>query len=80
MCGIAGVVGRATDEKLVPRMIEIMKHRGPDLQGFYRSENIHLGHYLRLFVEPNSHICRYVIVAAAKSRNRGKGISISIEF
>jgi asparagine synthase (glutamine-hydrolysing) len=44
MCGIAGVVGRAPDEKLVPRMIEIMKHRGPDFQGFYRSENIHLGH------------------------------------
>jgi asparagine synthase (glutamine-hydrolysing) len=44
MCGIAGVVGRVPDERLVPRMIEIMKHRGPDAEGFYRSRNLHLGH------------------------------------
>lgn len=44
MCGIAGLVGNFSDEKLVPRMLAAIKHRGPDSCGFYRSENISIGH------------------------------------
>ena len=43
MCGIAGVVGHAPDEKLAPQMVARMRHRGPNAQGFYRSDDIHLG-------------------------------------
>jgi asparagine synthase (glutamine-hydrolysing) len=44
MCGIAGIVGKFDDKALVPSMLEIMNHRGPDCQGFYLSEKVHLGH------------------------------------
>jgi len=44
MCGIAGIVGRGYDQSLVPSMLQVMRHRGPDSQGFYISDNIHIGH------------------------------------
>ena len=44
MCGIAGLVGNFSDEQLLPRMLSVLKHRGPDSCGFYRSENVSIGH------------------------------------
>ena len=44
MCGIAGIVGNVADHKIIPLMLDMMKHRGPDSRGFYLSEGVHLGH------------------------------------
>lgn len=44
MCGLAGILGSCVDREIVPRMIEAMKHRGPDSRGDYLSREIHLGH------------------------------------
>src|SRR3989338_2717092 len=47
MCGIAGIA--SFKEEIIPvglinSMIESIKHRGPDGQGFYTNKNIQLGH------------------------------------
>ena len=42
MCGIAGIFG-LEDRKLARRMINRMKHRGPDDEGYYFDTNISLG-------------------------------------
>src|SRR3990167_2018525 len=47
MCGIAGIA--SFKEEIIPvglinSMIESIKHRGPDGQGFYINKNIQLGH------------------------------------
>jgi len=42
MCGICGIFG-ATDEKLVRAMCDVLKHRGPDDEGYYIDSNICLG-------------------------------------
>lgn len=40
MCGIAGVVSsRPIDDQLLERLVENLKHRGPDDEGFYRTED-----------------------------------------
>ena len=44
MCGIAGIVGNCSDKRLIPEMLDLMKHRGPDSRGFYKSDMVHLGH------------------------------------
>jgi len=44
MCGIAGWAGRNADPQLLTRMIDIMRHRGPDAEGYYLSEEAQLGH------------------------------------
>lgn len=44
MCGIAGIVGDGFDKNIIPLMIDIMSHRGPDSKGFFISEGLHLGH------------------------------------
>jgi len=44
MCGIAGIVGNFSDKRLIPEMLDMMKHRGPDSRGFYLSDMVHLGH------------------------------------
>ena len=44
MCGIAGIAGEIQDRNFVSAMLKIMKHRGPDYQGFYLSNEIHIGH------------------------------------
>ncbi len=44
MCGIAGSVGHRTDGALMARMIDVMRHRGPDAEGYYRSCEAQLGH------------------------------------
>lgn len=42
MCGINGILWK--DEKLVHRMNEKIKHRGPDNEGIYSDGNVTLGH------------------------------------
>jgi asparagine synthase (glutamine-hydrolysing) len=42
MCGIAGHVGPAARE-LLPAMLGLLKHRGPDDSGIYASEDVGLG-------------------------------------
>ena len=43
MCGIAGTIG-IRDNFLVRAMLNIMKHRGPDADGYYSCKDVHLGH------------------------------------
>ena len=43
MCGISGYFGQGNKEVL-RRMTDVLKHRGPDDEGFYLKENIGLGH------------------------------------
>jgi asparagine synthase (glutamine-hydrolysing) len=42
MCGIAGVVGRAVDERVLRAMAAAMRHRGPDDMGLYQGPGIGL--------------------------------------
>jgi asparagine synthase (glutamine-hydrolysing) len=47
MCGIAGIIdlkNSTIDPSLIRRMTDAMSHRGPDSDGFYREENMGLGH------------------------------------
>jgi asparagine synthase (glutamine-hydrolysing) len=44
MCGIAGILGLRSDDGMVPRMIDVIKHRGPDSEGYYLSREAHIGH------------------------------------
>lgn len=48
MCGIAGIYNfkdsRGVDHKLLQRMTDIMRHRGPDADGIYINGSIGLGH------------------------------------
>ena len=42
MCGIAGFNWQ--NEAAIKMMADVMKHRGPDDEGFYINNNISLGH------------------------------------
>jgi asparagine synthase (glutamine-hydrolysing) len=42
MCGIAGHVG-PTEGELLPAMLGLLKHRGPDDSGIYSSDDVGLG-------------------------------------
>src|SRR5690242_15139943 len=42
MCGIAGYTG-AKIEELIPRMLDGIRHRGPDDDGTYSDEEVQLG-------------------------------------
>jgi asparagine synthase (glutamine-hydrolysing) len=47
MCGIAGIIdwsNKAVAQTAVKTMTDAIKHRGPDGEGFFTSENIGLGH------------------------------------
>jgi asparagine synthase (glutamine-hydrolysing) len=44
MCGIGGVIGDRRAAELVRGMIGIQRHRGPDSEGFFASEDVALGH------------------------------------
>lgn len=43
MCGIAGAIGADRNSVIEP-MTEILAHRGPDGEGFYRDDTVALGH------------------------------------
>ena len=42
MCGIAGFSWR--DERLVKTMMDTLRHRGPDDEGFFVDDDVSLGH------------------------------------
>jgi asparagine synthase (glutamine-hydrolysing) len=48
MCGIAGIVGSellgTEDRQRLPRMRDVIAHRGPDDAGEYHDEHAALGH------------------------------------
>jgi asparagine synthase (glutamine-hydrolysing) len=45
MCGIAGIVGFRPDRALaMRRMLDALRHRGPDGEGIYDGERVSLGH------------------------------------
>jgi asparagine synthase (glutamine-hydrolysing) len=46
MCGIAGFVTRPSDSQApdLRKMTDIIRHRGPDAEGFYRDQFAYLGH------------------------------------
>lgn len=48
MCGISGILHfekeRLVDKDLLKKMTDIIKHRGPDGEGFYIKKNLGLGH------------------------------------
>ncbi|NVJ86781.1 MAG: asparagine synthase (glutamine-hydrolyzing) [Algoriphagus sp.] len=45
MCGIAGIVGRNPENRLVlASMLDIQKHRGPDALGTWADKDVFLGH------------------------------------
>lgn len=43
MCGLAGIIGTA-DKSKIQRMLDKIRHRGPDESGIFADENITLGH------------------------------------
>lgn len=43
MCGITGILG-IKDKRMITRMTQSIKHRGPDDWGFFLDEDISLGH------------------------------------
>ncbi len=48
MCGITGIFHfdreRTVDNTLLKKMTDVIRHRGPDGEGFYINGNIGLGH------------------------------------
>jgi asparagine synthase (glutamine-hydrolysing) len=51
MCGIVGVVGRGQDDRIISRMLDALRHRGPDGQGIARYGRIHVGASRLAFVD-----------------------------
>ena len=55
MCGIVGLIKQSDNkEKIIKKMAERIKHRGPDAEGFYIDENIALGHRRLAIIDINS--------------------------
>jgi asparagine synthase (glutamine-hydrolysing) len=47
MCGIVGRIeksGRETDPQVLRRMADVLRHRGPDEEGYYQKGPVGLGH------------------------------------
>lgn len=44
MCGICGVLGRPAKDEEIRRLLDAIKHRGPDDEGVFCSDDVFLGH------------------------------------
>lgn len=44
MCGIAGIIGKTTQKCIARKMLDAIKHRGPDDEGIFLEKDIFLGH------------------------------------
>lgn len=44
MCGIAGYVGKKTNQEILKKMTDRIAYRGPDSEGFYVDNQVALGH------------------------------------
>lgn len=53
MCGIAGMVGLQSDQELSRKMLDTMKHRGPDGEGVYYGEECTLLHARLSVIDPD---------------------------
>ncbi|TMC21989.1 MAG: asparagine synthase (glutamine-hydrolyzing) [Chloroflexi bacterium] len=53
MCGIAGIVG-TQDQTLVMRMMDSLRHRGPDGIGYCWRSNVHLGAARLSIIDPDA--------------------------
>lgn len=73
MCGIAALINSNSeplaDQQLIQKMTNIISHRGPDGEGFFFDDKIHLGHRRLSIVDlshagdqPMHYLDRYVIV------------------
>jgi asparagine synthase (glutamine-hydrolysing) len=57
MCGIAGIVDFSSTENktvLLEKMIQIIRHRGPDAKGFYENGPVGLGHARLSIIDLNT--------------------------
>ncbi|MDZ7413062.1 MAG: asparagine synthase (glutamine-hydrolyzing) [candidate division KSB1 bacterium] len=72
MCGIAGIIRKdngPVDRALISQITELVRHRGPDAEGYFFEENLALGHR-RLAIldltpagnQPMHYLDRYVLV------------------
>ena len=52
MCGIAGMVGLRSDEEICRKLLNTMKHRGPDGEGIYKREDCTLLHARLSVIDP----------------------------
>ena len=52
MCGIAGMIGLSSDERIRERMIRTMKRRGPDADGIYTDRDRTLLHARLAIIDP----------------------------
>lgn len=52
MCGIAGMIGLPYDDTISKKMLSTMKHRGPDAQDLFSSENCCLLHSRLAVIDP----------------------------
>ena len=43
MCGIVGIFGKVNEDDIC-KMMEIVKHRGPDGEGVFMADNVAIGH------------------------------------
>jgi asparagine synthase (glutamine-hydrolysing) len=47
MCGISGILdrsGRPVDRDVLKRMTSVIRHRGPDGEGYFVEQEVGLGH------------------------------------
>ena len=56
MCGIAGVIsgGQLDYNRILPAMVECLRHRGPDDTGYYFDDDIGLGHARLAIMDPQN--------------------------
>src|SRR5262245_31047681 len=52
MCGICGVVGERPPADLLNRMMESLRHRGPDDEGSYEADGVALGFRRLAIIDP----------------------------
>lgn len=58
MCGIAGIInspGEPVEKRMLESMVNVMRHRGPDGEGYYTSGNAGLGHCRLSIIDLSEH-------------------------
>ena len=58
MCGISGIIninGEKVDYKDIKKITDLIRHRGPDNEGFYFDKNFAFGHRRLSIIDLSSH-------------------------
>jgi asparagine synthase (glutamine-hydrolysing) len=58
MCGIAGIIYQSEsgyEKDRILKMLQLLKHRGPDAEGIYEDKNVQLGHTRLSIIDLDSH-------------------------